>query len=111
MSWHDYWHGDPAMLTDYCKAFIESERARMRDMDLNAWLQGQYACLAHGVVLGNAFAKKNSQKQSYPEEPLYGDLWVTEKQRKANEERRKTRELEKQFANFKTMAARMQGTR
>lgn len=38
----------------------------MRDKSYNAWVQGQYNCIAFGVALGNAFSDKGKKKAEYP---------------------------------------------
>lgn len=43
------------------------QKAYMRGLSYNAWLQGQYTQVAFGIVMANAFAKKGAQKAEYPE--------------------------------------------
>ena len=60
MSIEEFWHGDMRLLEVYQKSY-------MRDISYKAWLQGQYNCVAYGIVMANAFAKKGQKQAEYPQ--------------------------------------------
>ena len=43
------------------------QKAYMRNISYNAWLNGQYNHIAYSVVLSNAFAKKGTKQVEYPQ--------------------------------------------
>lgn len=60
MTAEEFWHGDMRLLEVYQKAY-------MRHISYTAWLQGQYNCVAYGIVMANSFAKKGQKKAEYPQ--------------------------------------------
>lgn len=85
MSEYQFWHGDVRLLSIYQKAYI-------RNQSYTAWWQGQYSCVAFGIVLENAFKKKGAKAESYPE---YKDAFEKFERKKLTKE-----EKEKQFRDM-----------
>jgi hypothetical protein len=56
----EFWYGDMRLLSAYQKAHI-------RNQSYNAWLQGQYNYAGYSICLANAFAKKGTKKEEYPQ--------------------------------------------
>lgn len=67
MTYEEYWgSNDPERLREY----REAERLRTERKNQEAWLQGLYFYNAVSVALYNAFRKKGSEAEHYPEKPF-----------------------------------------
>ena len=86
MSREEYWNGN-----DYrvLKEYIEADKFRQERQNSEAWLQGMYFYQGVSTALHNAFAKKGTPPQKYPDKPY--DIGTREKT-----EAEKRREAEKQ---------------
>lgn len=56
----EFWHGDIKLFDCYQKSYL-------RNKSYEAWQQGQYNAVAFNIVMANAFAKKGSKPQEYPQ--------------------------------------------
>lgn len=66
VSYDEFWNGDYTQLKYVQSAYlIETERRNEQ-----AWLQGMYVYEAVGVALSNAFKKKGTPPEKYPEKPF-----------------------------------------
>ena len=77
-----YWDGYTEDLPIYARA--HELKIEQRNQEL--WLQGLYVYEAFGAVLANAFGKKGSKKETYPEEP-HRITPMTEAEKKAQAEK------------------------
>lgn len=86
MSLEDYWNGDPQIAKWYRKA----DKLKTDRMNTQLWLQGMYVyeAIADLSPILQAFAKKGTKAQPYPDKPyaLHGDAEKTERDIR-NEER------------------------
>lgn len=60
MPLNEFWHGDMRLLEVYQKAYL-------RNVSYTAWLNGNYAMVAHSLSLSNAFAKKGEKTKEFPQ--------------------------------------------
>jgi hypothetical protein len=60
MTTDQFWYGDLRLLQAYQKAYI-------RNISYSAWVNGNYANMAHSISLSNAFAKKGAKKAEFPQ--------------------------------------------
>lgn len=60
MPLNEFWHGDMRLLEVYQKAYL-------RNVSYTAWLNGNYAMVAHSLSLSNAFAKKGEETKEFPQ--------------------------------------------
>ena len=87
MSAEEYWDDDPWLAYYYRKAY----RLRLSEKSQEAWLQGIYFSKAIEATIGNMFAKKGSQKLSYPSEPFAFTKDDAERQEKRKQQNAKAR--------------------
>ena len=66
MSYEDYWYGDPLMVRAYYKA----DKLRQQRMNEEAGLNGAYVYKALDASVGNAFRKKGTKMEEYPDKPV-----------------------------------------
>ena len=80
------------------RPYLLAENIKREERNYFAWLQGAYIYDAVSVIVGNAFAKKGSNKKEYLKEPIKITPPTEEEKRiKAERERRKV------IAMFKAM--------
>ena len=65
MSYELFWEGDPYLAIIY----RDVDMRRRSEMNVFAWMAGSYVYEAVSVVIHNAFGKKGSKPQYYPNEP------------------------------------------
>lgn len=70
MSYDEFWEGDVALPKFYREAYKLKQEREFEQANFNAWLQGFYNTRAYAVVLGNAFADKNSEPMEYFDKPI-----------------------------------------
>ncbi len=87
MSAEEYWDDDPWLAYYYRKAY----RLKLSEKSQEAWLQGIYFSKAIEATIGNMFAKKGSQKLSYPSEPFAFTKEDAERQEKRKQQNAKAR--------------------
>ena len=65
-----FWNAYPIELEPY----FEAQKIRRRIHDEEAHVQGLYIMEAFGVVLGNAFRKKNTKPLEYRKQPILKEI-------------------------------------
>lgn len=70
MSYDEFWEGDVALPKFYREAYRLRQERELQQTNFSAWLQGFYNAKAYAVVLGNAFADKNSEPLEYFDKPI-----------------------------------------
>lgn len=91
ISYDEYWNGDYTKFKYYEEAYkLEIER---KNQEL--WMQGLYFYEGITTALSNAFAKKGSKPQSYPDKP-HRITSLTEEE-KEEEKRKQVEEFRKQL--------------
>lgn len=70
MSYGEFWEGDVALPKFYREAYRLRQERELQQTNFSAWLQGFYNAKAYAVVLGNAFADKNSEPLEYFNKPI-----------------------------------------
>lgn len=85
MSADEYWNGDPYLAQSYYKRQKILNEQKNQEM----WLQGMYIYNAFTVCLANAFAKKGSKAEKYPEKPY--EIYAPDKETQ-EAQAKKTRE-------------------
>ncbi len=85
-----FWRLNPRLLT----AFVDADRRRKRELELQMYVQGKYVYDAVSIALANGFRKKGTQPVDWLEEP-YRIIPFTEEEEaeRAEEERRKAIEF------------------
>ena len=93
MGYEQYWGNNDA---EVLKEYIEAERLRRERDNESAWLHGLYVYRAISVALANAFSKKGSQPEKYPERPFdFYQKPKTEEEKQAEAEQEAEAEREK----------------
>lgn len=75
MDYGDFWNLNPRLL----KSFIEADRLRKRQIEMEMYVNGRYMFDAISLSLANAFRKKGAQALDWLEEP-YRLIPLTEKE-------------------------------
>lgn len=70
MSCKEFWEGDIRLPIFYMEAYRLKTEREQEQYDIAAWLSGMYNTQAFGTVIANAFSKKGTPPQKYPEKPL-----------------------------------------
>ena len=73
VTYWEFWDMNPRILGVLNLAY--ERKVKQRDQDM--WQQGQYTYTAFSVVLGNAFRKKGSAPEEYPNKPYMADYFDT----------------------------------
>lgn len=100
MTYEQYWYGDVRMT----RAFVEADRLKQERSNAEAWLNGMYHYNALCCALTNAFRKKSDKPAKYTEKPyelFKREKTEAEKQKEAEEERRKAIAYFNSFAKHK----------
>lgn len=95
MSYAEYWDGDPSLPRYYREAY----QIKQKYDNYNMWLQGLYVYDAFGVVLYNAFRKKNAKTQNYPDKPYEFEKSSKKKEDIVKEEKAKAEVWMNNFVN------------
>lgn len=77
----DFWNLNPRLL----KAFVEADRVKKRQIELEMYVSGRYVFDAVSLALANAFRKKGAQALNWLEEP-YRLIPLTEEELEAQAE-------------------------
>lgn len=86
MDYATFWRLNPRLL----KAFVEADRIRKREREIELFVQGRYCFDAVGIALANGFRKKGAKAIDWIEEPYrLVPLTEAEQEAMAEEERRK----------------------
>ena len=104
MTYDQYWSGDPAL----AKAYRRADQLRKDRRNEEMWLQGMYVyeAIADCSPLLHAFAKNGVKAHPYPAEPYP----LTEKEKKAREERDAKRQREQMMAQMEAWTERINQT-
>lgn len=70
MSCKEFWEGDVRLPIFYREAHRLKIEREQEQRDIAAWLNGMYNSQAFNVVIANAFSKKGTPPQKYPDKPL-----------------------------------------
>lgn len=70
MSCKEFWESDVRLPNFYTEAYRLKTEREHEQRDIAAWLNGMYNSQAFGVVVANAFSKKGTPPQKYPDKPL-----------------------------------------
>jgi len=73
ITYWEFWDMNPRILG--VLNLVYERRVKQRDQEM--WQQGQYTYAAFSVVLGNAFRKKGSAPEEYPQKPFMSDYFDT----------------------------------
>lgn len=97
MTYEQFWDGDCTLVVDYRKA----EEIRNRKLNQEMWLQGMYfyEALCDVAPIIRAFGKKGTRPHKYPSEPYS----LTEKERKATNERKERQVFNKGLAMMQAL--------
>lgn len=94
MGYNSFWGLNPRLL----KAFVEAERLRKRQKEIEMYVAGRYVFDAVSLALANGFREKGKCAEPWLEEP-YRIIPLT----KEEEEERAAIEREKAIAFFEAM--------
>lgn len=100
MTFDQYWYGDVWL----SKVYLEADRLKQERMNSGLWLQGLYYYDAMCCAIQNAFRKKSDPPAKYPEKPyelFKREKTDAEKQKEAEEERKKAIAYFNSFAKHK----------
>lgn len=100
MTYEQYWYGDVWIV----EQFREADRLRQERANMESWLNGIYHYDALCCALTNAFRKKSDKPAKYPEKPyelFKREKTEDEKQKEAEEERKKAIAYFNSFAKNK----------
>lgn len=90
MGYDVFWRLTPRLLSK----FVDADRLRKRDIELQMYLQGRYVFDAVSLALANGFRQKGTQPLNWLEEPYrLVPLTAEEQEAKAIEERKKVVEF------------------
>ena len=67
MSSKEFWEEDTQLYWAYRTFYLQKTKTDTELMNYEAWLFGNYTCMAVSVALNNAFSKK---KTEYPDKPF-----------------------------------------
>lgn len=94
MGYNSFWGLNPRLL----KAFVEADRLRKRQKEIEMYIAGRYMFDAVSLALANGFREKGRRAEPWLEEP-YRIIPLT----KEEEEERAAIEREKAIAFFEAM--------
>lgn len=100
MSYYEFWEGDVALPKFYREAYKLRQERETQQANFSAWLNGLYTAKAYAVVLGNAFADKNSEPLEYFNKPIELGKKSEEQQEDVEAARLRMRIALDNFVNF-----------
>jgi len=88
-SYDDFWYND----TDIAKQYLKAHEIKRRQENERLWLQGYYfyVALCDVAPVLNAFAKKGTKVQPYPNEPFALTMEEIAERREQEEQERQNR--------------------
>lgn len=83
---NEFWDMNPRQLRPY----VLANNLKLEQQNFFVWLEGYYHHMGTSIALKNAFSKKGSKVEKYPEEPIrITPLTEQEKLEKAEKEKQK----------------------